>query len=102
MRVVLKWHPRLREADTESMEPFVPTRVIKFSEPDAYAPASEAAASLGPVDAPAAASATPSDGLPVVTATMEISSAPPKEPVIIGKLMIEAAGVTDPGCVRSN
>jgi serine/threonine protein phosphatase PrpC len=69
----------------------VPTRIYKFPEADLFAPP-EPTAELGPLGEipkpPESRTETPSEA--------------EAEPGIIEKLMIEAAGVTDPGCVRTN
>jgi len=108
--VRLKWNakprsvtPSTQAAETaEIIPPYTgpPTRIIRCDDPpevDPNAPTDPVGRTPESARDPLA-SQDPTDA----QAAVQNPSSPPAEPGIIGKLMIESAGVSDPGCVRTN
>ena len=100
MKVRIRWGSRtpfpLRASPPEPAPESSPEPMPPPAEPPPVdAPSSEAPSLASSVEAPPA-DAQPAEPSPAIVAM------PPREPGIIGKLMIEAYGASNVGCVRTN
>ena len=90
MRVRIRWGSRAPVALHEASPEPAPEPPPESSRESPPPPGDGVPADSSPVDA------SPSEPLPAIAATA------PREPGIIGKLMIEAYGASNVGCVRTN